>query len=113
MKFFNFLNVASLKIFRSLRKRIELVCGCQGTYDQPLLVNRALNRVQGSIYQQKLMLSQGILRTEVRLSLRTKSGSLLSFHTVASTVLSAASVLTIVFGMGTGVAPKRIATGNV
>ena len=34
-----------------------------------------------------------------------KSGSHLSSHTVASIVLSAAIVLTVVFGMGTGVTP--------
>ena len=39
-----------------------------------------------------------------------KFGSHLSFHTVTSIVFSAAQVLTIVFGMGTGVTPRRIAT---
>ena len=39
-----------------------------------------------------------------------KFGSHLLSHTVTSAVPSAAWVLTIVFGMGTGVAPKRIAT---
>ena len=39
-------------------------------------------------------------------------GSHLSSHTVASIVLSAALVLTVVFGMGTGVTPERIATGK-
>ena len=34
-------------------------------------------------------------------------------HTVTSIVLSAASVLTIVFGMWTGVSQKRIATGKI
>ena len=42
-----------------------------------------------------------------------QSGSHLLSHAVSSIVSSAASVLTIVFGMGTGVSPKRIATGNV
>ena len=42
-----------------------------------------------------------------------RSGSHLLSHTVSSIVPSAAQVLTIVFGMGTGVTPKRIATGNV
>ena len=37
-------------------------------------------------------------------------GSHLLSHTVTSAVPSAAWVLTIVFGMGTGVSPKRIAT---
>ena len=41
-----------------------------------------------------------------------ESGSHLSSHTVASIVLSAAHVLTVVFGMGTGVTHGRIATGN-
>ena len=40
------------------------------------------------------------------------SGSHLLSHTVSSAVPSAAWVLTIVFGMGTGVSPKRIATRN-
>ena len=40
------------------------------------------------------------------------SGSHLLFHTVSSIVPSAAYVFTVVFGMGTGVARKRIATGN-
>ena len=40
-----------------------------------------------------------------------KSGSHLSSHAVSSIVLSAALVLTVVFGMGTGVSPERIATG--
>ena len=39
-------------------------------------------------------------------------GSHLLSHAVSSIVSSAASVLTNVFGMGTGVSPKRIATGN-
>ena len=47
------------------------------------------------------------------LNLFKGSGSHLLSHAVSSIVSSAASVLTIVFGMGTGVSPKRIATGNV
>ena len=39
-------------------------------------------------------------------------GSHLLSHAVPSIVPSAAQVLTIVFGMGTGVSPGRIATGN-
>ena len=39
-------------------------------------------------------------------------GHLLS-HTVSSIVPSAAQVLTIVFGMGTGVSPVRIATSKI
>ena len=41
------------------------------------------------------------------------SGSHLLSHTVSSAVPSAAAALTVVFGMGTGVAPQRIATGNL
>ena len=37
-------------------------------------------------------------------------GSHLLSHAVSSIVPSAAQVLTIVFGMGTGVSPERIAT---
>ena len=40
-----------------------------------------------------------------------KSGSHLLSHIVSNIVPSAAWVLTIVFGMGTGVTPRRIATG--
>ena len=40
------------------------------------------------------------------------SGSHLLSHAVSSIVPSAAQALTIVFGMGTGVSPKRIATGK-
>ena len=41
------------------------------------------------------------------------SGSHLLFRAVSSKVPSAAWVLTIVFGMGTGVTPRRIATGKI
>ena len=50
----------------------------------------------------------GALPTELRPHL--KSGSHLLSHTVSSIVSSAAYVLTIVFGMRTGVSHKRIAT---
>ena len=40
------------------------------------------------------------------------SGSHLLFHAVARIVPSAAKVLTVVFGMGTGVSPLRITTGQ-
>ncbi len=41
---------------------------------------------------------------------KTYAGSHLLSHAVSSTVSSAACVLTIVFGMGTGVPHRRIAT---
>ena len=40
------------------------------------------------------------------------SGSHLLSHIVSNAVPSAAQVLTVVFGMGTGVSPKRIDTGS-
>ena len=42
-----------------------------------------------------------------------KSGSLLLSRAVSSKVSSADQVLTIVFEMGTGVSPDRIATRNI
>ena len=45
--------------------------------------------------------------------LKRQSGSHLLSHAVSSIVPSAAQVLTIVFGMGTGVSTGRIATGNL
>ena len=41
------------------------------------------------------------------------SGSHLLSHAVARIVPSAAKVLTVVFGMGTGVSPSRITTGQI
>ena len=46
----------------------------------------------------------------MRLSKLFKSGGHLLSHTVSSAVPSAARVLTIVFEMGTGISPWRIAT---
>ena len=40
-------------------------------------------------------------------------GALLLFRAVSSQVPSAAQVLTIVFGMGTGVSPARISTNMI
>ena len=40
-----------------------------------------------------------------------KSGARLLFHVVSNIVPSAAYVLTVVFGMGTGVSHRRIGTG--
>ena len=41
------------------------------------------------------------------------SGSHLLSHAVARIVPSAVKVLTVVFGMGTGVSPSRITTGQI
>ena len=48
-----------------------------------------------------------------QVSFSFKFGGHLLSHTVSSAVPSAVWVLTIVFGMGTGVAPRRIATKNL
>ena len=48
----------------------------------------------------------------LRLLIKNEAGSHLLSHTVSSAVPSAAYVLTIVFGMGTGVTRKRITTGK-
>ena len=42
-----------------------------------------------------------------------KSGILLCSHIVANVVFSAGHVLTVVFGMGTGVTHDRIDTGQI
>ena len=52
-----------------------------------------------------------LVLSEIVNVLSFKSGSHLSSHAVSSIVLSAARVLTVVFGMGTGVSLERIATG--
>ena len=48
-----------------------------------------------------------------RYLLRSGSGSHLFSRIVSNTVPSADMVFTVVFGMGTGVTPYRIATGNI
>ena len=45
-------------------------------------------------------------------ALKRDAGSHLLSHAVSSVVPSAAQALTVVFGMGTGVSPARIATSN-
>ena len=52
-----------------------------------------------------------LVLSEIVNVLSFKSGSHLSSHAVSSIVLSAAQVLTVVFGMGKGVSLERIATG--
>ena len=48
-----------------------------------------------------------------RFPLRSGSGNHLFSRIVSNTVPSADMVFTVVFGMGTGVTPYRIATGNI
>ena len=52
----------------------------------------------------------GALPTELH---PRRSGIHLLSHTVSSAVPSASWVLTVVFGMGTGVSPKRIDARNI
>ena len=54
--------------------------------------------------------SKSLLRRYKKEIYIKKSGTRLFFHTVSSIVPSAVQVLTVVFGMGTGVAPARIGT---
>ena len=51
-----------------------------------------------------------LYKTLFRVSFFNESGTHLLSHAVSSIVPSAAQVLTIVFGMGTGVSPERIGT---
>ena len=55
--------------------------------------------------------SRYILIRSIKL-IKFVAGSHLLSHTVSSAVPSAAYVLTVVFGMGTGVSHKRITTGK-
>ena len=56
--------------------------------------------------------SRYILIRSIKL-IKLGAGSHLLSHTVSSAVPSADQVLTIVFEMGTGVSPDRIATRNI
>ena len=53
------------------------------------------------------------LSSQIKPVILFEAGNLLLSHIVANIVPSAARVLTIVFGMGTGVSPGRIATRNL
>ena len=55
--------------------------------------------------------SRYILIRSIKL-IKLRAGSHLLSHTVSSAVPSAAYVLTVVFGMGTGVSHKRITTSK-
>ena len=55
--------------------------------------------------------SRYILIRSIKL-IKLEAGSHLLSHTVSSAVPSAAYVLTVVFGMGTGVSHKRITTSK-
>ena len=83
------------------------VCSFQGTYC--VTVFQLLLTV--SSHNIKEFLSS-ILWLEIFFSF-FQSGSHLLSHAVSSIVSSAVYVLTIVFGMGTGVSHKRIATRNI
>ena len=66
--------------------------GCRISHQGPGTISRSCSLIAHAIY------------------CINKSGSRLLFHTVSSIVPSAVQVLTVVFGMRTGVAPARIAT---
>ena len=63
--------------------------------------------------QSSLSSARSIFIRQLRLFLSFYSGAHLLSHTVSSAVPSADWVLTVVFGMGTGVSPNRIGTRNV
>ena len=89
--------ISAICIIRSLHcsfYRKLSVCSFQGTSSTSVLPH-----LLGS-----LKINQKIFK---------EPGSHLLSHAVSSIVPSAAQVLTIVFGMGTGVSPERIATGNI
>ena len=71
----------------------------------------AVFKVHSWLIQPSKSLSQKALASVNKLFY--KSGSHLLSHTVSSAVSSAAYVLTVVFGMGTGVSRKRITTGHL
>ena len=54
-----------------------------------------------------------LYKTLFRVNLLNESGTHLLSHIVSNIVPSAAYVLTVVFGMGTGVSHKRIGTGII
>ena len=54
-----------------------------------------------------------LYKTLFRVSFYNNPGIHLLSHAVSSIVPSAAQVLTVVFGMGTSVSPKRIGTRNL
>ena len=86
---FSFLLYSIFKVQHYVQLNVEHGGGKESRTPDPLLARQVLSQLS---YTPK-----GI-------------GSHLSSRTVSSEVLSAVWVLTIVFGMGTGVTPRRIAT---
>ena len=86
---------------------IVTMCSFQGTS----LSNRWLLNGDNEIRTRDLLLARQAL-SQLSYTPR-KSGSHLLSHTVSSIVPSADQVLTIVFGMCTGVTPDRIATRSI
>ena len=94
-----------------VQKIAYAICGDEGirTHD-PLLARQVLSQLSYTpIRPNKAWASSFYIRKIIFL----KTGSHLFCHTVTSIVFSAVRVLTVVFGMGTGVTLKRIATGKV
>ena len=97
------------------------VCSFQGTYEhladvfRPLTCDRCRRtlRIQAqALYELSAVACVCTQRSLLRSPAEGGSGTHLLSHTVASIVPSAAPGLTVVFEMGTGVAPGRIGTGN-
>ena len=96
------------------------MCSFQGTIDHPAFAsfNWSSHLIRNFLFtksnhQLKGLYSISTFFLFVNSFFFLKSGSHLLSHAVSSIVPSAAQVLTIVFGMGTGVSPERIATGNI
>ena len=85
-----------------------LVCSFQGTSLTVLSVIRNQNS-----FDLWSLVNPASIFHHISVFLFYEFGSHLLSHTVSSAVSSAALVLTVVFGMGTGVSPKRIATRNL
>ena len=77
-----------------------------------LLKNCVVFKVHLAVYEQSINIRKGISNI-YSLFIFFNSGSHLLSRTVSSKVPSAVQVLTIVFGMGTGVSQGRIATRNI
>ena len=77
-----------------------------------ILFYRVINPVGLSGLEPPTSRLSGVRSNQLSYKPKFLAGNHLLSHTVSSAVPSAAYVLTIVFGMGTGVSHKRIATGK-
>ena len=86
------------------------VCSFQGTILTDIL---SVIRIHKHPYQLWSLVNPVLYLSDFHLLFSFWSGGHLLSHTVSSAVPSAACVLTVVFGMGTGVSHKRIATRSI